>query len=66
MVFRVSLCYLDKIDATAKKSIKSRVFGYWMWFYVHPKQMLFKSNSPSIYHFFGWLRNIIANILSVQ
>jgi len=31
------LCCTANLDATLKKSIKSRDFGYWMWFYVHPK-----------------------------
>jgi hypothetical protein len=31
-----SLCCTANLDATLKKSIKTRG-GYWMWFYVHPK-----------------------------
>jgi hypothetical protein len=33
------LCYLDRIDATAKKSIESKAFVDWRQFYVQPKQM---------------------------
>ena len=37
-LFRMhNMCCTANLDAAAKKSKKSRDFGYWMWFYVHPK-----------------------------